>query len=91
MSRNVQFKITLGVLPSYGSTKVGLEIDGISKKNGPAAKAGIIKGDIIKSINKKPISDIYEYMDRLSALRAGMTVPVLIERDGEKTLFEVTF
>ena len=86
-----KFTVTFGIMPSYSSTEKGLEVDGISRSDGPAAVAGIKKGDIIKSINKKPISDIYEYMDRLSALRAGMTVPVLIERDGEKILFEVTF
>ena len=86
-----KFTVTFGIMPSYSSTEKGLEVDGISTSDGPAATAGIKKGDIIKSINKKPISDIYEYMDRLSALRAGMTVPVLIERDGEKILLDVTF
>ena len=86
-----KFTVTFGIMPSYSSTEKGLEVDGISRSDGPAAVAGIKKGDIIKSINKKPISDIYEYMDRLSTLRAGMTVPVLIERDGEKILLNVTF
>ena len=91
MTRNSQFKVTLGVLPSYGSTKIGLEIDGISKKNGPAAKAGIKKGDIIKSINGKTIKDIYEYMDRLSELKTGMTVPIIIERNNKKITLSVSF
>ena len=91
MSRNTQFKITLGVLPSYGSTKVGLEIDGISKKDGPAAKAGIKKGDIIKSIDGKIIKDIYEYMDRLSELEIGMTIPITIERRGKALTLSISF
>jgi hypothetical protein len=91
MSRNAQFKITLGVLPSYGSTKVGLEIDGISKKNGPAAEAGIKKGDVIKSIDGKTIKDIYEYMDRLSKLEIGMTVPITIEREGKILTLSISF
>ena len=86
-----KFTVTLGLMPSYSSTKKGLEVDGISRSDGPAAIAGIKKGDVIKSINEKSISDIYEYMDRLSTLKAGMTVPVLIERDGEKILLDVTF
>mgnify|MGYP001166898617 FL=1 len=91
MSRNVQFKITLGVLPSYGSTKIGLEIDGISKKNGPAANAGIKKGDVIKSIDGKTIKDIYEYMDRLSKLEIGTTVPITIERGGKILTLSISF
>ena len=49
------------------------------------------KGDVIKAINEKPINDIYEYMDRLSTLKKGMTVPVLIERDDKKIVLEITF
>ena len=86
-----KFTVTFGIVPSYSSTEKGLEVDGISRGDGPAAIAGIKKGDVIKSINEKSISDVYEYMDRLSTLKAGMTVPVLIERDGEKILLDVTF
>ena len=86
-----KFTVTFGIMPSYSSTEKGLEVDGISRSDGPAAIAGIKKGDVIKSINEKSIGDIYEYMDRLSTLKAGMTVPVLIERGGEKILLDVTF
>ena len=78
-------------MPSYGSTEIGLKIDGISKQDGPAAKAGIKKGDIIKSINGKPIKDIYEYMERLSELKTGITVPITVERKGKKITLSVSF
>ena len=42
-------------------------------------------------INNKSISDIYEYMDRLTELEKGMTVPVVIERDGKELSVPVTF
>ena len=86
-----KFTVTFGIMPSYSSTEKGLEVDGISKSDGPAAKAGMRRGDVIKAINEKPISDIYEYMDRLSTLKEGMTVPVLIERDDKEIVLEVTF
>ena len=86
-----KFTVTFGIMPSYVSTEKGLEVDGISRRDGPAAKAGIKKGDVIKSINNKAISDIYEYMDRLSALKVGMTVPVIIDRNGKEIRLEVTF
>ena len=86
-----RFSVTLGIMPSYTSIKKGLEIDGISKSDGPAAKAGMKKGDVIKSINNKPISNIYEYMDRLSNLKSGMTIPVIIERNGQEKVLQVTF
>ena len=68
-----------------------MEVDGISRGDGPAAKAGIIKGDVIKAINEKPINDIYEYMDRLSTLKKGVTVPVLVKRGNKEIVLEVTF
>ena len=91
MQRNTKFKVTFGIVPSYGSTKKGLEVDGISKADGPAAKAGILKGDVIKTIDGKPINDIYEFMDRLGELEPGMTITVLIDRNGAELELPVTF
>ena len=62
-----------------------------SNPDGPAAKAGIKKGDVIKAINGKVIKDIYEYMDRLGKLEKGMTVPVLVDRDGAEINFNLSF
>ena len=86
-----RFKVTFGIMPSYTSGENGLEIDAISKKDGPAAKAGIKRGDVIKSINGKPIKDIYEYMERLSEIHIGQTVPVVIDRSGKSLEVEVSF
>jgi len=86
-----RFKVTLGIMPLYGSLKPGLEIDTISKSDGPAARAGMKKGDIIKSINGKPIKDIYEYMDRLGELEKGSDIPVEIERGGKNITLRVVF
>ena len=91
MQRNTKFKVTFGIIPSYGSAKKGLEIDGISKPGGPAAIAGLLKGDVIKSMDGKPINDIYEFMDRLEELEPGMTIMVLIDRNGDELLLPVTF
>ena len=88
---NTTLKVTLGVMPSYVGTEIGLKIDAVSDPDGPAARAGIKKGDIIKAVNGKPIKDIYEYMERLGELRRGMTVPVLIERSKSEMTISVTF
>ena len=91
MNRDTRFKVTFGIMPAYGSMKDGLEVDGLSSPDGPAAKAGIKKGDVIKSINGKAIKDIYEYMDRLGELEKGMTVPVLVDRDGAEINLNLSF
>ena len=89
--RNYQTSnVKFGIMPAYGDTENGLKIDGISDPNGAAAKAGIKKGDLIKSINGKSINDIYEYMDRLGELEPGMNIPVQIERNGNIIKLSVT-
>ena len=59
------------------------KVDKIYDTNGPAAKAGIRSGDIIKSINKKSIKDIYEYMKRMEEIKPGQSIPFDIKRDGK--------
>ena len=58
-----------------------IEIDGISKKGGPADKAGMKKGDIIIEINRKKVRNIYDYMARLAELKHGDEVMVKIIRN----------
>jgi len=79
-----RFKVTFGVLPAYGSQTEGLEIDG-TKRDGPAAKAGMLKGDVIIEIEGKEIKNIYDYMYRLAELKKGQTVSVKVQR-GEEVL-----
>jgi serine protease Do len=50
--------------------------------DGPAKKAGIRKGDIILEINNQKIKDGKHFMDLVSSLPAGKSVPVLIHRQG---------
>lgn len=78
------FKVTLGIIPSYGSTVAGLEIDG-TKPEGPAGKVGMQKGDIILAMDGKEIKDIYDYMYRLAELKAGQILIVKVKR-GDETL-----
>ncbi len=78
-----KYKVTLGIIPDYaGSESNGLKIEGV-RKGGAAERAGILQGDIIKAMNGKPVSNIYDYMYRLAELREGDTATVDVLR-GEK-------
>ena len=84
-SNRSSLKVTLGIIPDVSNStgSKGLLVEGV-KKDGPANKGGIEKGDIITAIDGKSITDIEEYMARLRQLEAGKTVPVDIIRNGTK-------
>ena len=84
-------KVKLGIIPHYGGTIDGLKIDKIYDPNGPAARAGIRSGDIIKSIDKKPVKDIYEYMKRIKDFKKGQSITIDIKRDGSIIMLTIRF
>lgn len=84
-------KVKLGIIPYYGGTIKGLKVDKIYDPNGPAAKAGIKPGDIIKSINKKPVNDIYEFMKRMDGIDKGQSISINIKRNGKIIMLTVRF
>src|SRR5262249_2096913 len=60
----------LGIMPAYGDEGDGLLVDGVSD-GGPAAKAGIKKGDRIVEIAGKPVKNIEGYMSVLRDQKRG--------------------
>jgi len=87
---HARFKVTLGLMPDVMgvSDKPGLRAD-IVVAGKPAHNAGIRSGDVIQEIDGKPVKDINEYMERLSELEAGTTIPVKVLRGEEIIVFEV--
>ncbi|WP_369308663.1 outer membrane-stress sensor serine endopeptidase DegS [Providencia rettgeri] len=57
--------------------------------NGPAAKAGIVQGDIILSVDGKPAISAAETMDLVAEIRPGSKVPVQILHEGEMKTVDV--
>jgi Peptidase family M28/PDZ domain len=84
------FKVTLGVMPSYSSDAVGLQVDGVTDGK-PAQKAGIKAGDIITQLGEYEIKDVYSYMDALSKFQKGQTVQAKVKRGEEILTVSVTF
>tara|TARA_Y100000590_G_scaffold227747_1_gene257033 strand:+ start:11050 stop:12756 length:1707 start_codon:yes stop_codon:yes gene_type:complete len=90
-SRPSKFKVTLGIMPDYVFNKIkGLRIDAVIP-NKTADKAGLLSGDVIIEINHKPVSDIYEYMHRLSEINEGETIPIIVIRNNSKIQLNATF
>ena len=85
------FKVTLGLMPDVtGASGVpGVRAD-IVVAGKPAHAAGMKSGDIIQEIDGKPVKDIQEYMQRLSELQAGTTIPVKVLRSEETLTLQVS-
>ncbi|MFZ4707659.1 MAG: PDZ domain-containing protein, partial [Bacteroidales bacterium] len=84
-------KVTLGIVPDMVSNdNNGLRVDGV-RKGGPADKAGIIKGDRVISIERQPVTNIYDYMARLGKLKPGQVASVEIIRNEIKQILIVQF
>lgn len=87
---HAKFKVTLGLMPDVmGASRVpGLRAD-IVVAGKPAYNAGIRSGDVIQEIDGKPVKDMNEYMERLSELEPGSTIPVKVLRGEEVLVFQV--
>ena len=78
-----QFRVSLGTMPDYGSNVDGLALSGV-RDGGPAATAGMQKGDVIKRIDKREIHNIDDYMASFGELEPGVAVEIEWERDGKR-------
>ena len=84
------FKVTLSVIPDYLYSEKGMRIDGVNE-NGPADKAGLIKGDIVVKMGDMEIEDMMGYMKALSIFEKGQTITIVVEREGVEIEKELTF
>lgn len=83
------FKVTLGLIPDFTyEVGDGFRISAVSDGK-PAQKAGLLAGDIIKSINGKVVGNIYDYMSRLGELKQGELVEVVVKREGKESIFKI--
>jgi len=73
--------------------KEALEIEGgvlVTRViKGPASQAGIRKDDIILSIDNKRVQDVSQFQKLVSALPAGKSVALLVQREGSPTFLAV--
>jgi serine protease Do len=58
--------------------------------NGPAAKAGLVKGDIVLQVNGQPVNDPSELQLKIAMTPPGSSVKLKILRNGKENMINVT-
>jgi serine protease Do len=79
--------VTPEIADSLGMKKPGGALVAEPQKDGPAVKAGIQAGDVIASVNDKPVTDARDLARKIGGLPPGATVQLGVLRSGsEKTV-----
>jgi hypothetical protein len=78
-----------GTIPDYAAEAEGLLLGGVVE-GGPAEQAGLRVGDLIVEFAGQTITNIYDYMYVLEALKIDVPVTVVYVRDGDRVEAELT-
>ncbi len=84
------FSVSMGIMPDYTFSGVGVRADGISEGK-PAEKAGLKTGDIILQIGEYKTADVQEYMQTLGKFKKGDATKVKVKRASEEIVFNIVF
>ena len=82
-------RVTTGTIPDYATEVKGLQLSDVVG-GGPAAQAGLMKGDVIVEIAGKTIANIYDYTYALELLRVNQPVTVVYMRNGQRRETQLT-
>jgi hypothetical protein len=83
-------RVSLGVVPDYGSgDEKGVKISGTSPGS-PAEKAGLKAGDILIQFNDEKLETLYTLTDVLAKAKPGDKVKLIVVREGKNVEVEAT-
>ena len=57
------------------------------ENNSPAEDAGIVRGDVIRTINREPVNDVETYKEKIRQHKKGDTILFRIKKRAGPTLF----
>lgn len=84
------FSVSLGIMPDYTFSGMGVKADGVSEGK-VAEKAGIKTGDVILKIGDHKTNDVQEYMQALGKFKKGDATTVTVKRGNEELHFNIVF
>jgi hypothetical protein len=79
----------LGTIPDYTQEVKGVKLSGV-RAGSPAEKGGLQGGDIIVEFAGQKIANIYDYTYSLDAVKIGLPVKIVVEREGKRVDITVT-
>lgn len=83
-------RVYLGTVPDYSQEGIeGVKLSGVSAV-GPAAKAGVMAGDIIVKLAGKEIKNIYDYTFVMGVLKIGQETEIEVRRAGKSEVLKIT-
>lgn len=85
-----KFNVSLGVIPDYGYSGIGVKIDGVSSGK-IAEKIGLLAGDILIQLGDYKITDMISYMQTLGKFKKLDKTILKIIRKEKEFEFEILF
>ena len=79
----------LGTVPGFAKGQNGALVRDI-QPGSPAAKAGLLPGDLIVEIDGEPVTDLRALAKALRAHKPGDTVPIVVDRGDKRVTVEAT-
>ena len=87
---SARFSVTMGIMPDYTFSGIGVRVDGVSD-NKPAQKAGLKAGDVIVAIGDYKTNSLENYMQALGKFKKGERTTVTYLRNGQTLSSAVEF
>ena len=90
MGRSTKFTVSLGVMPDYAYTGVGLRIEGASAGK-LGEKLGLKSGDVLVQMGVYKFVDVMSYMTTLSKFKKGDKTFLVYRRGTEEFKVDIEF
>jgi Tol biopolymer transport system component len=82
--------VYLGSIPDYSAGDIqGVRLSGVNP-TGPAAKAGVLAGDIVVELAGRKVENIYDYTFAIDTLKVNQETDVVVKRGKEVLRLKVT-
>jgi|GEM_PF-1216911 len=79
-------KVRMGITLAVGSTEISEVTPG-----GNAANAGLMVGDVLKSLDNKIVNSVEDVLEALMDYEVGDSVSVVVDRGGDEMTISLTF